>query len=96
MRGRGKVACPEFDCWGVGRHQCEPGPRKGTMSIGNDRIYIDRNRVAQALDGATDATVRIDYGKGDDPVYFDGDGWRAIVMPMLLAYPPDGEAIVLP
>lgn len=70
-------------CAGSGSETYTPEVRLGAVRSRGLVVCIDLNRVAQVLTLVGDAepvTVRI--GGELDPVIFDGDGWRAVIMPI--------------
>ena len=56
-------------------------------------IPVDRNLVARALHHFTPTSIRVRIGSPEQPIYFDGAGWRAIVMPMRTQPEHDGAPV---
>jgi len=71
-------ACACKECDGKGTLRCEKIQRLGWLNS----IMLSRQLVAQAIYGITVGDVTIMDGSMSDPVYFDKDGIRAVVMPI--------------
>ena len=70
--------CSCKECDGKGNLLCEKIQCLGWINS----IILSRQLVAQAISGITVGEVTITDGAMSDPVYFDKDGVRAIVMPI--------------
>jgi len=71
-------ACPCGECDGKGNLQCKKIQSHGWLNS----IMLSRQLVAQAIDGITAGEITIMDGAKTDPVYFDKDNIRAVVMPI--------------
>ncbi len=71
-------ACPCGECDGKGNVQCEKIQSQGWLNS----IMLPRQLVAQAIHGITAGDITIKDATKTDPVYFDRDDIRAVVMPI--------------
>lgn len=84
--GTGKdcgIKCAE--CNGAGKSPSNPRPRPGALgSVGLDQI-----RIARAIEHLPDGPVELITDGARDPIFLLGDGWRVVLMPLVIDRYPD-------